>query len=276
MPALNYAQVTREANLPMQLVECSSFQMALKPNFSPEQIMALVEATITEAPAFPYEGSLSDDDLRWLGKAETLIEAAGSTNDLLEFRLARKFLHTMQHSRNDLLVPLHNTFYRAELLAPPSSRGAFIPSGETWNGYAAIVRLIQQPSSDLIIVDPYLNADLFLEFAPHGQHGQKIRCLANKRKENHSGLVAAALRWEKDHPNGDHQVEVRYAPQKSLHDRLIIIDGAEAWLVSQSFKDIAKKSPASVAKADTDLAKLKAEHYNHLWDESEPLDQSGA
>jgi hypothetical protein len=51
-------------------------------------------------------------------------------------------------------------------------------------------------------------------------------------------LKPAAERWIAQR-HAKRPLEVRQAPAKSLHDRLIITDGATAWVVGQSFKDLA-------------------------------------
>jgi len=51
-------------------------------------------------------------------------------------------------------------------------------------------------------------------------------------------LKPAAERWIAQW-QAKRPLEVRQAPAKSLHDRLIITDGATAWVVWQSFKDLA-------------------------------------
>jgi hypothetical protein len=191
---------------------------------SPEQLLALLEAVIREAPPFEYQHPLTENDLRWLGRAEAVIEATGSTTDLMEFRLARKTLGTYSHSRDALLGPLHNAYYRVELHAPTAVQGAFIPAGDTWNGYAALVKLIQRECDELLIVDPYLSSELFTDFAPHAAARNRIRCLTSRRGEYHPGLVAAARRWSVDALSHKKPIEVRYAASGALHDRLIIFD----------------------------------------------------
>lgn len=95
--------------------------------------------------------------------------------------------------------------------------------------------------------------------------------MAAQRSENHPGLLASAGKWAADTISDSHSVEVRYAPAASLYDRLIIIDSSEIWLISQSLKDIAKRSPASVSRADADLGAMKVQHYEELWGQSTPL-----
>lgn len=240
--------------------------MKNRAGLTPEQLLALTETLIREAPAFDPEANTSDADRRWLGKAEAILEACDSIIHSIEFRAARNKLGTIFHDRNALLAPLHTTYARLELLAPATAQGAFIPAGDTWNGYAAIVRLVQRQCEDLLVVDPYLDANFFLEFLPHSCARLGTRCLTTRRSENHLGLVSASCKWAGAEPSKSKPAEVRYAPNGSLHDRLIIIDRHEAWIITQSLKDIAKRSPASVTRVEKGVGKLKAEHYNNLWE----------
>jgi hypothetical protein len=243
-----------------------SYGMPIKSPLTPEQVLALLKAAIEEAPAFQYEGPLTESDLRWLGKADALLEASGPMLALTSFRMARSSLKTMRHDRNSVMMPLYDAYGRAELLTPMENRGAFIPAGDTWNGYAAIVKLIQRPCDDLLVIDPYINSSFFIDFTPLAEAKKLVRCLTVNRTENHVGLMAAIGKWSRDPISSIKPVEVRYAPARALHDRLIIIDGKEVWLITQSLKDIALRSPASVSRAEPDIGLMKMQHYEDLWD----------
>jgi hypothetical protein len=56
-----------------------------------------------------------------------------------------------------------------------------------------------------------------------------------------------------------------------LHDRLIIVDWSQVWTLTQSLKDFAARSPASVIRVDGDLARLKIDAYEQLWTAAQPL-----
>lgn len=231
---------------------------------SDEELLALLEAAIMEAPEFLYGATLGDSELRWLGRAEALIEASDDIPSTVDFRFARKSIGSYKHSRSALLAPLHAAYARIELRAPKALRGAFIPAGDTWNGFAAIVNVLRNGAEDIFVVDPYLNASFFLDFAPLCQTQSNVRCLTSQRPENHEGLLAAIRHWLAADPKERARVEVRYAPKSALHDRMII-SGSDVWLLSQSIKDIAKRSPASVSKADPELSQMKKDHYSELW-----------
>jgi len=241
----------------------------MKPIFSipAEQLRALLEQVISSAPEFPYEGSVSLEDERWLARAETLIEAGNSISDTVAFRLARSNLKTYSHSRSGLIAPLLNTLERVELYSPAVGQGRFIPPGETWKGYAALVKILQPACGDLLIVDPYLDASVFVDLLPHTNASEGVRCLTTKG-QYHGGLVAAYQKWQADPIGTAHPAELRFAAPKSLHDRMIIVDLKDVWLVSQSLKDIGVHSPASLTRAEPELSSLKCAHYDELWQQA--------
>jgi hypothetical protein len=59
-------------------------------------------------------------------------------------------------------------------------------------------------------------------------------------------------------------VSVRLASPRALHDRAIFVDNVKAWAVTQSLKDLAKRSPAEIVRAD-DTASLKIAAYEAIW-----------
>jgi hypothetical protein len=240
---------------------------------SPEQLLALLQAAIENAPAFDSQTPLTDEEVRWLGRADALIDASGLLSAIASFRSARQKIGIYNlFSRNDLLLPLHDAFSRVELQVPASMRGSFIAGGDTWNGYAALVRIMQTECEDLFIIDPYINSALFIELAPHVKAEEGLRCLTAKRAENHHALLAASQKWAGDPISKAIHVAVRYTLPANLHDRLIIVDRRDVWLVSQSLKDIAKRAPASISRAEPELGQLKLQHYESVWERSDQLD----
>ena len=145
----------------------------IKATIPPEQLRALLETVIREAPPLTYGERLSEEDMRWIARAETLVEIAGGTSlDAAEFKLARQSLGSLNHNRAALMAPLLNSYYRMELLAPPAGHGRFIAPGDTWGGYAALVRLVQRECERLLIVDPYLDATVVTDVLPHAKAKQ--------------------------------------------------------------------------------------------------------
>jgi hypothetical protein len=54
------------------------------------------------------------------------------------------------------------------------------------------------------------------------------------------------------------------APAKTLHDRLIIVDNADVWLVGQSFNRLAERAPTTLARMNPEAGALKMA-YLEIW-----------
>lgn len=185
------------------------------------------------------------------------------------FMLERDKIGSITYDRTKLLTPLYDAYATLELQSPVSSQGAFIPPGEAFNGYVAIVRVVKGASKDLFLVDPYVNATLFTEIAPIVPEGVTLRCLTSKQSAGE--LAAASGKWISTGEHSRRPVTVRIAPPKTLHDRHIIVDGDAVWNVSQSIKDIAARSAASVTQDRTDMASVKIDHWEAEWQKADPL-----
>lgn len=222
---------------------------------------------LTNAPTLAYENERTEDDIRWLAKAEALLSKVGNVTDVLDFRNAAARLDTYSHDRLAVIQPVMTAYYRVELDCPQELQGKFIPQGDEWGGFAALVKLLSQPCKNAFVIDPYLDANSYCEVVG-ATKANNVQLLTSTHYRD--GLNAAHRRRIASHPVG---TELRYAQRGALHDRLIILDEAEVWLVSQSLKDIAKRSPASLLKADAELSRWKVEAYSNFWNDATAWDQ---
>jgi hypothetical protein len=84
-------------------------------------------------------------------------------------------------------------------------------------------------------------------------------------------LQPAAKRWETQY--GDKRpLEVRLAPPRSFHDRVIIIDQMAVWILTQSLNAFATRAPASIIRVDPDTAALKIAAYEEVWTGAQPYE----
>src|ERR1044071_2583035 len=123
----------------------------------------------------------------------------------------------------------------AELKAPPSAQGAFIPARNSFDAFAAINKILQSATSDVLVVDPYLDETILTEFGGSIPDGVSLRLLSDQATVKPS-LAPAARAWAGQHAV-THPLEARLSHPKELHDRLLIIDKATAYSLTQSFKD---------------------------------------
>jgi hypothetical protein len=234
---------------------------------SPEQLLAMLAELIRTEPRF--DGESKPERERWLGQTNAVLEASGSISAVIDFRVARSNIGGLLFNRLKLMTPLQDAYAYLELKVPAASQGAFIPPGEMFKGYAAIVSIVKSAEIDLLIVDPYSDATLFTEIAPMIPDGVTLRCLTSK--QNFRELSAASGKWISTGEQRARPVEVKTAPKRTLHDRYIIVDGLSVWHISQSIRDLAARSSAAVTQDRTDLAEQKIEFWEESWKIGEAL-----
>ncbi|WP_245448156.1 phosphatidylserine/phosphatidylglycerophosphate/cardiolipin synthase family protein [Bradyrhizobium nitroreducens] len=231
---------------------------------STEELYRRIGRIIEECPSFVGIEDLSPEQLTWLGRAEALIAASGDMLIQAEFATARSSLSrsTMRRSGfQNLMMALYRALAKAELAAPASAQGAFIPVGGSFDSYAALSKVFSHATSDILLVDPYMDDSVLLEFGGAVPETATLRLLSDQATAKPS-LEPAAKRWKAQYPTRG--LQVRLAPARTLHDRAILIDRKDAWTVTQSLKDLAKRSPAEIVRA-SDIAALKIAAYEQIW-----------
>jgi hypothetical protein len=202
---------------------------------------------------------------RWLGRAFVLVEAAGNVIDITEFRTVVTRLATAARDGAVIAIDviLHRTLARAELAAPVAARGAFIAAGAEFDALIAVGKVLGAAKSRVLVVDPYMDAEFLSDFAPMAGEGVQIDVLSDERTVK-SAMEPAARRWVDQWGNA-RPLRFRLAAPRTLHDRLILSDEAEAWVLTQSFKDLAARSPASLVRSDPETSALKVVAYGEVW-----------
>jgi hypothetical protein len=228
-----------------------------------ESLYRRIGRLIEVAPPAPTTESLSVDLMKWIGQVTAVLKESGETALLLEVNTAVSMLN--YPNRKDyfqtIMLALYKALAIAELNAPQSAQGAFIAVGNSFDAFAEISKILGAAQRDVLLVDPYLDESVLTDFAGSMQEPVQLRLLTDQATMKPS-LAPAVLRWQAQYAN--RPLEVRLAAPKTLHDRAIFIDGVQAWSVTQSLKDLAKRSPAEIVRAD-DTAALKIAAYETIW-----------
>ncbi len=171
-------------------------------------------------------------------------------------------------------VPLRikNALYQAlatlELDLPSEMQGAFLPVGNTFDAMVAISSVLKSASRYVLIVDAYMNEEVLEKYVLMVAEGVGVDLLTDEAGMK-SGLIPAAQAWKTQY--GDRRpINVHATGPRVLHDRLIACDD-DVWVVTQSLKDLAVRSPASISKVDRELAAAKIAAYTEIWKLSRPL-----
>lgn len=231
-------------------------------------LYARMKALAAEMPNFT-PGEQAPETLLWLGRAAALIEQLRDLGDFITFKVACQDLDGPLAS--DHIQQIRTIFYRtlakAEAQAPVGAQGAFIAVDSAVDAFLGIQKVLETARTSILVIDPYMDAKV-TEFARAAPDGIPVHLLTSD-KNSRPDLAPAISRWPTQFPS--RPLEARAVPARQLHDRVIVIDGRDAWLVSQSLKDLAGRSPATIQKLDPEAAALKVAFYEETWAQATPL-----
>jgi hypothetical protein len=213
-------------------------------------------------------GQLQSETQIWLGRLFALVEASGDIIDDVRLRTESAQLRNIVGDRDfkaetQILGVLYRALAKAELAAPVSSQGAFIAVGGHFDAFSALSKIFRSAGNQILIVDPYLDQTILTDFIPLANEDVKI-CLLTDEASMKSSFEPAVRKWKLQH-GSSRPLEAKKSPARSLHDRLIILDKSEAWIVTQSFKDFAARTPGTIQKTGVELAQLKIAAYDAIW-----------
>lgn len=215
--------------------------------------------------------SYPPETLKWLGELEAVVSGMKRFADEIALRSAKgRLVRTGGRSgAEEVRAVLFNALTAAELEAPASEQGAFIAAGNELDAYAAISKVLASAERVLIVVDPYLDGKALVDFMPSASEGVALRILVDEASLKPT-LAPAAEKWQAQFAEA-RPLEVRLAPARTLHDRLILVDERDAWTLTQSLKDFAGRAPGSILKADPELGERKNAAYGELWNGARPI-----
>ena len=213
-----------------------------------------------------FQSCVAPVAMQWLGRAHATVNAAygGNGIDAIAFKMAvdRVGSAAWKSAVTEIFQILYRTLAHCEIRLPPGAAGAFVPVGNSFDAFAALAKIFTKASGDVMIVDPYLDHSVLTDFALAVPEGVALRLLADEN-DHKATLGPAAQRWASQYA-ASRPLSVRLAPRRSLHDRAIFIDRRDAWTLTQSLKDFAKRAPAEIVRADS-IAAVKLEAYEEIW-----------
>jgi hypothetical protein len=145
---------------------------------------------------------ISAETHRWLGRAAALIGASATMKDPgtmmehISFKTSSDGLVGIvrEHNAHQVVAILHRALARAELNAPVTARGAFIPVGATFDVFQAISKVVSAAMKDVLIVDAYMDATVLTDFAPFAASEVAIRLLTDSQYTKRETLQPPAPR----------------------------------------------------------------------------------
>jgi hypothetical protein len=232
-----------------------------------EAIYLRLGALIADTPNLT--AAPTPETYRWIAQVVALIEA-GDLADTATLHVASEHLQGLSRrdmSAGTILAVVHQALARAELRAPAELQGAFIAAGHSFDAFAAVSKALGTATGDVLIIDPYADAKLLIDYAPLAPETVSVRVLTEATTHSKS-LKPAAEHWRQQMKQ---PLDVRIAAPRTLHDRAIMIDGKTAFTIGQSFKDLVTRAHTTLVRLPPEAAKLKIEAYELMWTSATPI-----
>ncbi len=213
---------------------------------------------------------VENDTHLWLARGYSLVKETGNIADAALYSITVNNIGTTfgANAAHEIKAIIYRAFAVAEMNAPAGARGTFIPVGNNFDAFSAISKVLESSKLDVLIIDPYMDESTLTDFAIAAPENVSIRLLTDTADFKPS-LEPAAKKWAQQY-RSLRPLSIRLAPKKTLHDRAIFIDHTKAWMLTQSLKDFAKRSPAEIVRND-DSAELKIRAYEDIWTEAKEI-----
>ena len=127
-------------------------------------------------------------------------------------------------------------------------------SGDEYEFYRDLSSLIVTATKDILIVDAYLDEQLFNLYVSKVCDTATVRILSNKIGSN---VETVARMYAKSRP-----LELRSSAD--VHDRAIFLD-SRAWVIGQSIKDAARKKPTYMIELNEPLLTASRDVHRQIW-----------
>ncbi len=224
-----------------------------------EQLLMELEDLLRNTPPQQTIRQETPENFSWLGRAAAALEAWNT----IKGGMAKVDINNIQSSNIGLysdgyrrtLTVIHQAIHelRMKTTGPLS---VAVETGRVFNYFDEIRKILESANSDVLFIDPYLDAEFVSRYLPNIKDGVIIRLLGREKLKT---LIPAVEAYS---AQSDHSVEVRSA--QGFHDRYVFIDKSNCYQSDASFKDGAKKSPTTLTQI-TDAFTAMQSTYDALW-----------
>lgn len=225
-----------------------------------EELLAELEDLLRTMPPRSTIRHHKEENQSWFGRAMAIISQWDATSGIR----AQDYLHVFYglnareagSAFDGLMVLLHQA--RADLrMKTLGPSNVAVQSSMVFDYFDEIRKVIEVAKSDILFVDPYLDAEFVSRYLSHIAQGVRIRLLAREKIQT---LLPAAKLFVDQHKA---KLEIRSAT--NFHDRYVFIDGRDCYQSGASFKDGAKKAPTTITQI-TDAFAAVFQTYQDIWD----------
>ena len=226
---------------------------------TPVQLLAEIEDVIRNMPPRATIRHDLPENMAWLGRASAAvylwdpIRATRFDSHIANMQAPTAF--EASRGVHGVAVMLHQAGHelRMQTVGPLTIA---VGQGAVFDYFDEIRKVIEAARTDLLFVDPYLDAEFVSRYLPHVTQGVTVRLLGGKRIATLMPAVEL-LRQQ----NGL-AIEVR--SDGGFHDRFMFVDATSCYQSGASFKDGAKKAPTTLTQIVDAFGAMRTT-YEQLW-----------
>jgi len=228
-------------------------------SIAPEQLLAEIEDVIRTMPPRATMRHETPENLSWLGRASAVIHLWDPIRSVIFDHHVTNIHHPMAREAEQgfrgALTMLHQAGHELRLRTVGPLTVA-MGQGSVFDYFDEVRKVIEAAKSDLLFVDPYLDAEFVSRYLPHVSQGVTIRLLGCNRMAT---LLSAV---ELLRQQTGLAIEVRSAG--AFHDRYVFVDGQACYQSGASFKDGAKTAPTTLTQIVDAFAAVFTT-YEQVW-----------
>jgi len=213
-----------------------------------EQCAALLRDALSNRPTDPW----SDDAAAWFSDVAGIITAydvgLGLPFDLLIHRVtgvhsaasSPMMANMTLNAQSEFIAKARSVLTRLQL-ATNTYTTRQLGQGAVHDYFEEVRQLLSGAQEDILFIDPYIDATFVARYLPQIASGISVRLLTAERQAD--ALGQAIRLYEQQHQV---VIEMRVIPNKSLHDRHLVIDHRDVYQSGASFKDGGRNAPTSI------------------------------
>lgn len=227
-------------------------------------LLEQLQSLLKNMPGLEGRGTYASEQFAWLGKASTLIRKWDSFEAISFNSSTNSMIQNMNRQANYglIITTIHKAIASIEEGLPKSAGQVFGP-GAVYDFFKALRDLVSSAENTLLIVDPYMDAEIFDSYLSASSKVKKVRLLANKHSDD---LKTASEKF-----STQYSINVQAHKSSQIHDRVIFVDDEQCWVLGASIKDAAAKKPTYLAPLPKDIVAVKLQWYEDIWKNSSPI-----
>ena len=235
----------------------------------PAEKQVLLLKLLHEFETAPHFGTsyIADADSgpqQWIARIGALLARVGIEHKI-QFKSTRQlsvqyWSVTREPFRQQLLTAAEEIKLALELDGHEDI-GKVYASQQQYDFLRDLKEIILGAQTEVFVIDPYFDGQAFETYLGPLGSNCSIRILCSRYSSEVAGHVTAFA--------AQHNIYPELRKSQYLHDRLVIIDSSDCWIVGGSIKDAGKK-PTYLVPLQPSIAPTKIDIYERLWQKAKP------